>query len=91
MDRSLEELRSKLDSIDNRILELLLERARIVEEIARVKRRLGIPALDEDRERNLISRARSVLEGREGGDLALRIYERIIEECRRFQEDYLRT
>ncbi len=51
------ELRGRIDGIDREILRLLDERTRMVREIGRVKKRLGLSVRDPERERYVIERA----------------------------------
>ncbi len=52
----LSELRKALDSLDDRLLDLLNERARIVEQVAEYKQSAGVPFYVPDRERRIIER-----------------------------------
>jgi chorismate mutase / prephenate dehydrogenase len=54
MPQSLNELRSRLDELDRRLLELVAERQSTVREIARVKRSTGFPLRDFQRERQVL-------------------------------------
>lgn len=54
--RDLDELRRILDSLDDRLLDLLNERARVVEEVAAFKESMGVPFYVPDRERRIIER-----------------------------------
>ena len=53
---NLDELRSQIDAIDDRILTLLGERAAVVSDVARAKGEAGLPAYDPDRERAILER-----------------------------------
>ena len=48
--KRLEECRKLIDGIDVRILELLNDRTRVVEEIGRIKQELGLPIYEPRRE-----------------------------------------
>lgn len=50
----LEELRSQLDSVNNQLLELLSERARIAQEIGQEKQKQGVPDFDPVREKKML-------------------------------------
>ena len=56
--RSLEKLRSSLDVLDRKLLELVAERQSLSAEIASVKRATGQPTRDFAREREVLLRAR---------------------------------
>ena len=47
---ALDDCRDRIDELDRRILELLNERTRVVEEIGRVKQALGMPIYEPKRE-----------------------------------------
>jgi len=53
---SLDDLRRRIDSLDDGILELLERRARVAREIAAFKQNAGLPGHDPERERSLFER-----------------------------------
>lgn len=48
MDR-LNELRKKIDTLDTELLETISKRLKVVEEVGKIKKQLGIPPLDSAR------------------------------------------
>jgi len=60
---SLDELRKKIDKIDNQLVKLLNERARIVIEIGTVKSKSGKPVYAPDREKEVFERITKVNKG----------------------------
>ncbi len=56
MDKKLDEIRKKIDAIDDNIAGLLEERMTIIEEVAQHKQENNIPILNNEREREIISR-----------------------------------
>ena len=56
MPRSLDELRLAIDAVDERLIELLVERAAIVHKIGHLKSVGGEPVLDLDREQHVLNR-----------------------------------
>jgi chorismate mutase/prephenate dehydratase len=56
---SLDDLRNRIDDVDDRILRLLDERARVVGEVARFKREENLPTYDPERERLVLDRLAS--------------------------------
>lgn len=56
MNKSMEEYRQRLDTIDAQLLELFLARMRVAEEIAEYKKSAGIPVEDKAREEELIEK-----------------------------------
>ncbi len=81
-EQRLDELRSRIDEIDGRILDLVAERLRTALDIGELKRRLKRPIYDPERERKiverLIARARAPL----APDQVRRVFERLIDESR---------
>jgi chorismate mutase/prephenate dehydratase len=53
---SLDDLRKRIDDVDDHILKLLDDRARVVGEVARVKRDASLPTYDPERERLVLDR-----------------------------------
>lgn len=53
-------LRTKIDDVDKRIMNLLLERFSIVDEISKIKKNTGMPALDEKRYKEIIDRLKEI-------------------------------
>jgi chorismate mutase len=81
----LEELRVLIDDVDRRIVELLNERTRVVEEIGRVKRAEPAAHLRAEA-RGAGVRQRHRVERRPAdADALRRIFERIIDEMRKIQ------
>ncbi len=77
--------RDRIDDLDRRILELLSERTRIVEEIGRVKRHLSLPIYEPRREDQVFENVTSHNPGPLGDDSVKRVFERIIDEMRNVQ------
>jgi chorismate mutase/prephenate dehydratase len=55
-DMALDDLRKRIDELDDRILKLLDDRAHVVGEVARVKRDANLPTYDPERERLILDR-----------------------------------
>jgi len=76
------EWRKRIDAIDHRLVELLNERAQAAVEIGHIKKNLGQPAWQPDREAEIL---RNVVKANGGplDDAAIRrLFERIIDEAR---------
>jgi chorismate mutase len=77
--------RQKIDDVDDRLVDLLNERARYVLEISKEKKRLGLPVHEPAREKEIMENIRK----RNGGPLPYeplkRIFERVIDESRSIQ------
>lgn len=84
--RKLTEYRVFIDDLDRRIVALLNERTRVVEDIGRVKRDAEMPVYEPDREQQVFDNVRSVSNDDPLAQQAVRrIFERIIEEMRMIQ------
>jgi len=81
----LDEFRVLIDEVDRRIVALLNERTRVVEEIGRVKRSARLPIYEPKREEQVFQN----VTGCNGGPMTIdglrRIFERIIDEMRTIQ------
>jgi len=84
--RTLDELRDDIDRVDEVIVRLLNERARVAVEIGRLKKERNVPIYQPDREKQVLAHVRSVAsEGPLGPDAIARLFERIIDEARRLE------
>lgn len=79
--------RERIDGIDARLLELLSERARCAIEIGRVKSEHGMDVLNPAREQFIFDRLEKLNTGPLGNDSIGRIFQQIIEECRRAEHE----
>jgi len=84
--RTLEDLRDDIDRVDEVIVRLLNERARVAVEIGRLKKTLNVAIYQPDREKQVLAHVRGVAsEGPLGPDAVARLFERIIDEARRLE------
>jgi chorismate mutase-like protein len=84
--RTLDELRDDIDRVDEVLVRLLNERARVACEIGRAKREQGIEVYQPEREKEVLAHVRSVAaEGPLGAEAIARLFERIIDEARRLE------
>ena len=60
---SLEELRKKIDELDDQLVKLLNERARVVVEIGKLKNKTDKPVYSPDREKDVLARISEANEG----------------------------
>ena len=81
----LDEFRVSIDEIDRRIVELINERTRVVEEIGRVKREAHLPVYEPKREEQVFANITDSNRGPIPSDSVRRIFERIIDEMRTLQ------
>jgi len=80
-----------IDALDVRLLELLNERTRVVEEIGRVKRGAKLPIYEPRREEQVFENIVTHNGGPLTPDAVKRIFERIIDEMRTIQRIRMET
>jgi chorismate mutase len=84
--RTLDDFRKDIDRVDEVIVRLLNERARVACEIGQLKKAEGVPVYQPDREKEVIEHVRSIaVEGPLGPEAIVRLFERIIDEARRLE------
>lgn len=86
---TLDDLRGRIDALDERIVELLNQRAACALEIGRLKHALGVELYQPGRERQVHAHVRSVNQGPLSDDAVQRLFERIIDEARRLERESL--
>jgi chorismate mutase/prephenate dehydratase len=82
---ALDDLRRRIDDLDDRILSLLEDRAQVVSEVASAKREAHLPTYDPERERKLLDRlvARA---GHFPADAIRAVYREVMSACLALQE-----
>ncbi len=79
--------RDRIDDVDRRLLELLNERTRTVEEIGRIKQQASLPVYEPRREDQVFQNIAEHNAGPLTTEAALRVFERIIDEMRKIQRE----
>jgi chorismate mutase len=79
---SIEDWRRRIDAIDRQLLELFNERARCAIEIGRLKRAVGLPVYQPDREKDVLNNAERANSGPLDDTAIRRLFERVIDEAR---------
>jgi chorismate mutase-like protein len=78
--------RQQIDSLDQRIVELLEERAQVVEKVGAIKREAHLPVTVPGREQQVIEKAEELAKGGPLPAEAIgRIYQKIVEEMRNWE------
>jgi chorismate mutase / prephenate dehydratase len=78
--------RQQIDSLDQRIVELLEERARVVEKVGAIKREAHLPVTVPGREQQVIEKAQDLAKGGPLPTEAVgRIYQKVVEEMRNWE------
>ena len=85
-DERLAACRQQIDTLDQRIVELIQERARVVAQVGDIKREAHLPVTVSGREQQVIEKAQELSKG---GPLPAeavgRIYQKLIEEMRNWE------
>ena len=88
---SLEQLRSEIDELDDRLLSLLNERAVMAQDIGRAKVESKVPVREADREERVIARILMMNQGPLDDDEVDGIYRQVISACVSVQERRIDT
>ena len=83
---NIEELRSRIDVIDDQLVRLLNVRVACAVEVGRLKHEGGLPIYQPEREKQVLASVRksaTELAGPLNAEAVVRIFERIIDEARR--------
>ncbi len=86
---TLDDLRARIDELDEQLVILLNQRAAHALEIGRLKHELGIELYQPGRERQVHAHVRAVNDGPLSDDAVQRLFERIIDEARRLERESL--
>ena len=87
----LEKCRVLVDDVDRRIVALLNERTRVVENIGRVKRQTNLPIYEPKREDQVFANISASNRGPLTEKAVRRIFERIIDEMRMIQRVWMKS
>ncbi len=82
---TIEELRGRIDVIDDQLVRLLNVRVACAVEIGRLKQGQGVPIYQPDREKQVLAQVRqsaTSLAGPLNADAVVRIFERVMDEAR---------
>lgn len=85
MKADLEDLRHRIDLLDESLVRLLNSRAACALEIGRLKREMGIPIYQPEREAEVLKHVQGLNNGPLDGDAIKRLFERIIDEARHLE------
>ena len=87
---TIEELRTRIDFIDEQLVRLLNVRVACAVEVGRLKHEAGLPIYQPERETQVLTRVRhsaTDLAGPLTAEAVVRIFERIIDEARRAERE----
>jgi chorismate mutase-like protein len=78
--------RQQIDSLDQRIVELIQQRARAVEEVGNIKRAAHLPVAVPNREQQVIKKAQELAKGGPLPEETVgRIFQKLVEEMRNWE------
>ena len=89
MELNLQEIREKLDGIDDQLIDLFSQRMRLVRDVAAYKKEQGLPILDTGRERQIINRV-SLAAGEDLEHYAKLLYQTLFNVSRAYQAERMR-
>lgn len=84
---NIDELRERINSIDDELLRLFNERAKLALEIGRMKKEQGLPIHIPSREEQIITRVQQENPGPLPPTSVARLYQQLIEESRTLEEE----
>jgi chorismate mutase len=87
---SIDQLRQRIDALDERLVELLNERASCALAIGELKKALGLEIYQPNREAQVLTHVRdhgAAIGGPMGPEALTRLFERIIDEARRLERE----
>jgi chorismate mutase-like protein len=84
---SIENWRKRIDEIDGKLLELFNERTRCVIEVGKIKKAQNVRIYDPEREREIVRRMKEQNRGPLDEEGLQRLFERVIDECRRIERN----
>jgi chorismate mutase-like protein len=82
---SIEDWRRRIDDIDNKLVELFNERSKCAIEIGKIKQAQNLRVYDPEREREILGRIKAANRGPLDHEGMQRLFERVIDECRRME------
>ena len=85
MSHTIEELRDRIDLLDETLVRLLNARAACALEIGRVKRAMGVPIYQPEREAEVLKNVQAANMGPLEEAAIKRLFERIIDEARHLE------
>ena len=81
-EKTIDDWRRRIDAIDQKLVELLNERAQCAIEIGHLKRSQGLPVYQPDREQEILANVESANPGPLEDTAVRRLFERVLDEAR---------
>ncbi|KAB0669697.1 chorismate mutase [Oryzomonas sagensis] len=79
------EIRTRIDLLDDVLLRIFNERARLALEIGHLKKGLSLPVFDPNREKRIFARMKDENPGPLDDGAIVRLFERVVDESRRLE------
>ena len=87
MEKGIDRWRLKIDEIDEKLVELFNRRAEYANEIGIIKKKLGVPVYNPQRENQIYNHVNSLNSGPLPNEAIRRLFELIIDETRRLERE----
>jgi chorismate mutase len=81
----IDDIRKRIDLLDDVLLRIFNERARLALEIGQIKKVLNLPVYDPSREKQIFNRMREDNPGPLDDGAIVRMFERVVDESRRLE------
>jgi chorismate mutase len=81
----IDEIRKRIDLLDDVLLRIFNERARLALQIGHLKKDMGLPVFDPAREKRIFARMKEDNPGPLDGGAIVRLFERVVDESRRLE------
>ncbi len=81
----IDDIRKRIDRLDDELLRIFNERAGLALEIGRIKKRMGLPVYDPAREKRIFGRMKEANSGPLDDGAIVRMFERVVDESRRLE------
>ena len=81
----IDEIRKRIDLLDDELMRIFSERARLALRIGQVKKKLGLPVYDPVREKRIFARMKENNPGPLDDGAMVRLFERVVDESRRLE------
>ena len=82
---TIDDYRKEINRIDSELLHIFNKRAALALKIGEIKKDLGIPVYDPEREKRIFEAMSSANPGPLENDAIIRLFERVIDESRRLE------
>lgn len=82
---TIEKLRKEIDILDEQIMNLLLKRVEIVQQVGKLKHEQTIPVLDQNREQIIFKKIRDINASQQDKEIINKVYQTILMTSKELQ------